>query len=689
MPTSPSSIGLAGLDSALQKILVITAKLRSCTDLRHPVLKELIEKDVSALLHHFATQNDPTFGHWQGAESTNSCSSTYVETVARLHERLRVLMVTIGLHSLPGDADVEKFLDSLVEKQVRLPHRLSPCIECASLKKRPMKSSLSLFEACSTPRTQSVSHNWKETLFQEMSMNMHHQQEAVAKVFGEICRDLELRCVEAERPFREEVSRSCDLQTELEDSQARTTELEALVRSQSCELDELRKDKHRHSKETDAFEERLQDLSEQLSQMRQNFNQAKGDNERAAKGALERSRQQDLDYMAVIAGKDLLLEEQATKLALSENYVKDLEDEAILHKSITIKNTEIITSNEICIQELNANISLTKEMATSRSIEVDRIKLSGAQLIASKEQIAKEAQEEAVQHQALIWDLRIHLEAEMEKFSDLQQEFKQYANTKDAEMQSLENLHKSSHDRLQAEMENVRNIAEKDCKKGTIQIDELRDKLNDLSKEREQQAEAVAEARAMKRGFMAFMGNINKQRAPATSNSWLLDDSHSSQYTHPSRSTDCTEQRVSDLGATNSNSSFGSNTSSKSGPTLKRMRADRASSSQITRACKSTKSKTKSKHIPRGVTRTPLVDLSLMPNSELSNLKQRTRWQKSRRNNEKVIQDNEETWDQYLDNETFGVEDVFSSSCQRQASALHRMQSEASLNTFDESRAEF
>ena len=664
---SQDSLELVGFDNALRIISAITAKLRSSMNLRQPILKELIRSGASSLLHKFATQDSLNFENQYEVQPTNICFFTYVETKARFHEKLRVLMVTVGSYSCSGDAEIERILDSLVEKQVQLPHRIPSCKDCLSLKDRTMESSLSLFEACSTPQPRSVSQNWKKTLFQELAQNAHHQQDVVARIVGEVCRDLELRCVEAERPFREEQSRSCKLQTNLDESQAKVTEFETLAQSYRCEIDDLWREKNCLSEESEASERRLRDLSTRLDQVQQQFDQAKGHNEYAAHAALERSRKQDLDYMTVISGKDLMLEEQAAKLALSEECVKGLRDEAVLQQSIASENIEVITGNDICIQDLNDNLTLTKQMAASLSADIDRLKSSEAQLLARNEQVIKEAQEEFAQHGALISDQRNKLEVEKVKLNALQEEYEQYASVKDAEMQSLENFHRSSNDRLQTQIEEERKTATMALQSHAVRIEDLKYKLKEVCKEREEQAGEVAEARAMKSEFMAFMGNINNRPALSHKSTRLSD---SGVCSLPSRKTDETEQKVPTLSPTLSNISFGSCT--KSGPSHKRIRR-----SPTTHTWRGTGPDTDSKHVPRIVTRTPLVDLGSRQNSESLTPTQRINWGKSvqiGRADKKIKQSKKETLDRYLDDESSGGGDMVTNTGQWQLCTLPNVQ---------------
>lgn len=680
--SSPSSDTLARFDCGLRMASTIVTLAPNFDDLRQAILEYLTKNDTSALLHQFATQEPPRIDFSCGQGLSNICPSTYDETRIRLHQRLTVMILSIGLHSSPCDAGLGAVLAILLDKQTKLSSLKFLCTACPSYKSQLQTSALSLFEAGSTPQMQGVSQNWRENLARELSRDVNRQHESVTRLIGEICRDLELRCSEAERPFREEQSRSRDLQAKLEDSQIRVDELEVQAQSQRSELDDLRNDKNSLKEQADSCEERLKDLGKKLEQMHQDFDQSKRHHERATQAALESSRQRDLDCMAIVAGKDLVLDEQAIKLAASEGRIYELEDELAQQQSRALQDAETIKGDKARIQELHTDVASAKELAALKQVEIDRLTASEARLIETKEQLAKEAQDNAHRHEILISDQHNQLKAEKDRSAELRQRHEDFAGTKDAEIQRLEDSHRSSDERLQAALEEARTSAAIADQENILQITDLKKGIKQLRKEREERAQEVSEAKALKHGFMAFMGNINDQPGLA---------GKQSRTSIPDIGTGSPEQPAP---GSNLVSSFGTGTSSRSGPTPKRTKRHRVSSHVPTSKAAQPDGDTRSvRHRVLGPPRSPLKELGTARSSGQLTPTQRIRWDKPARNENaepRAMQENLEAQGWNSDDESFGGGDIFTSTDQRQLSALRsRTPLKSPRAGFDETTTEF
>lgn len=662
-------------------ISTITAIIPRDSDLQHDVLEELTKGDNLAVLQQIVTQEPLGFDLNHGHGPENICPATYKETRMRLHQRLAVMILNVGLRSPRYNPDFSDVLAALVEKQAKLLNTSFRCMEAPPAKQGPEKSSLSLFEAGSTPQTQTVSHNWRENIVRELSRDVNRQHESVIRMVGELCRDLELRCDEAERPYRDEQCRSRDLQACLDDSQAKVTELEVRIESQRSELAELRSVRDCFSAQVQTSEEGLQEMGRRLDQMHREFDQAKSDNMRAAQAAQERSRKQDLDYMSILTGKDVALEEQANKLAISDDRIQKLEDELAQQKSRALQDAQTIICNEGQVQGLKNNVTTASELAELRLVDIERLKASEAHLIESTESIAKAAKEEAKGLLALISEQAAQLQAEKGKLEELKHEYERYTGSKDAEIETLEDLHRSSREKLEADLEEARNNAATAHKENTSQITNLKKIVKQLRKEREERAQEVAEARTMKTGFMAFMGKINDQPAPA---------SKLPQASTHAIHTDSREQRSPDPAA-----SFSSSTSSasRSGPTPKRTKRHRTP--PHTQTAKATKSDVSFKTVRRSPfksSRMPLADVCNAPSSSNPTSTQGIHWSKPPCNESaggEALQENKEVHEWYSDDESFGGGDIFTSTDQRQLSALRSRTQRLPRDSFDETTTDF
>ena len=673
-PSNLNGDALLSLDSGFRTVSAMTTLVPQLENIRTVVLQKLKEQENLALLANFG---NPVSGLPRHG-STEICPFFYAETRSRLHRRLLILILGIGLNYSPSEFGLGATLVPLLESQLKGfdAHFLRE--KCDNSKIRSEPSQLSLFEASSTPQTQTVSHKWKDKLFTELSRDVRHQHESVTRMVGEICRDLELRCSEAEQPFRDEQRRSQGLQKKLEDSQSRISELEAHAQSQTSELDDTRNERNHLLEQVDLTEKRLRDLSSQLEQVHRELSQCKDDHESSAQAAIEKSRQQDLDYMSILTGKDLLFEEQATKLATSEDRIKELDDELGEQKSYAFQAT---SSNELVISGLNNDVLLAKEIAAERQLEIDRLVASESQLIMSKEELTKNAEEDLHKHESLFTDLRAQITTERDKRADLEQRHADDIDEKDAELQRLEDLHQASVEKLQMEMRDAHHRAERAREDHLVQISDLKKEIKGLRKEREDRGGEIAEARALKNGFMAFMGNIKDQAHSG--------HKHSRRSAHPITTGNPDLQSKSPVPTASSTSS----TSSKSGPTPKRTKRHRVSSQKhATKPTKLDASTRSARRSPIKPPRTPLANLGVGLSPNQLTPTQRIEWAKPQyvaSPENQPLKENDKVQGWHSDDESFGGEDIFTSTDQRQLSAIRNRTPKLLSNSHDETTADF
>ncbi len=551
------------------------------------------------------------------------------------------------------------------------------------------KFSMSLFEAGRTPRTDTISHNWRENLVRELSRDANREYESVTRLVGEICRDLELRCDEAERPYQEEQTKSRSLEVSIDVFRAQVAELEMKLRAQGSKFDELQSAKDALSKKLMKSENRLEDQAEEIQKLRHEFFQAEDASERAAQGAIEASRDQDLAYLATLTGKDEILEEQAFKLTSSERRINELENQIAELIIKGAEDAEYISSDNRTIQELNEGIAIAKGLITTKQLEIDRLTESEAMVIASKEEAASNAQQVSDQKDSTISDLRKQLTEAQARIESIQHDYNEYISTKESVILRLQESHKTSYESLQADSEKIRNNAAIAHEETVSQMLGLQSKVKRLRKEREEQGKKLAEAQELGNRFMAVMSNTNVQASPqgkSRSSEFGTDDVIS--YDDSNREKRATRP--------NPTSPIGSGTTSLNGPTPKRTKTRRTPQARRTQGPTDFKpsltAKPNRRHTMRSG-RTPLADLGPTATQGPFSPTQRISWEKSPN---KIIdfdlpRENHEVPGWISDEESFGGRDIFTSTDQQQLSALRKPPKTPLVRNdgFDETTTEF
>ena len=357
-----------------------------------------------------------------------------------------------------------------------------------------IKPKISLFEAVSTPRVDSVSLNWRDGLIRELSRDVNCRYEGVIRIIGEICRDLELRCNETERPLREEQSRSRDLQARMESSERNKAELELQAQNHQSALNALETERDRLANQIEATERRSKELGTSLDNIHQEFDHAKIEAERAAQAAIESTRQQDLAYLATMTGKDEILEEQCLKLATAENHVKNLEHELDRVRGLEANNAERLNDSETHIETLKSAISASECLVKDLQNELVQTKgrdASNTAKISNYETLIQElnstigaVNKASDQNRSLISTLKDQIrEVEIER-SELQSRHQTFVSTRDAEIERLNESNRSSNDKWQSELEAAHSRAAAANEQSAATIAGLHNKVRKLREER-------------------------------------------------------------------------------------------------------------------------------------------------------------------------------------------------------------
>lgn len=177
----PCRGSLTKIDNGLRLISVFTESLPSSSKLLNAVLQSISSKAVSAMLRQCASQVQEImrleFVHGHNAE--DACPLSYYEARARLHESLSALILKAALHASQygGSFDASAMTLLLEKRSVRRPTQHTST-ECTQRRSRTIiKPRISMFEAVSTPRTDSVSLDWREGLMREMSRDVECRYE--------------------------------------------------------------------------------------------------------------------------------------------------------------------------------------------------------------------------------------------------------------------------------------------------------------------------------------------------------------------------------------------------------------------------------------------------------------------------------------------------------------------------------
>ena len=487
----PCRDSLTEIDNALQLISIIREKITTSSEFLKAVLRSISSSVVSDKLRQYVYQVPGLMcmGSVRGHNNLEVCPLSYREAQTQLHQCLAMMVLESALASQRGGHFDPAMMRLLLRKQCLHCQAQPESVECAQRRPRSLQMpKISLFEAINTPRVESVSLNWRDSLIRELSRDADCRYEGVVRMVGEICRDLESRCNESERPLREEKSKSRDLQARLESAERDKGDLELQTRNRQSQYSALQIERDRLAEKVEVAERQMEELGTRLN----NINR---EAECAAQTAIERTRQQDLAYLATITGKDEMFEEQSLKLTSAEQRVQLLEDELSCMREQEVNNAEKVNNDEKRIGTLNIAISASECRIRALQDEITQTKEQDARnivKISSNEAIIDElkstilaSNDASDQKESLISTLRDRLQNSELETSELRLQHETYLSAKDAEIECLKESIRSSNETWLHKIEVAHKSAAAVSEQSAATIASLRSKVGKLRKERE------------------------------------------------------------------------------------------------------------------------------------------------------------------------------------------------------------
>ena len=487
----PCRDSLTEIDNALRLISIIRDKIPTSSELLKAVLRSISGNVVSDKLRQYVSQvpGPMCMESAHGHNDLEVCPLSYREAQAQLHQSLAMMVLESALASQRGGHFDPAMMTLLLKKQSLHCPAQPASVECVPRRSRSLQMpKISLFEAVSTPRVDSVSLNWRDSLIRELSRDVDCRYEGVVRMVGEICRDLESRCNESERPLREEQSKSRDLQARLESSERDKGDLELRARNQQSTSSTLQTERDCLAKKAEVAESQMEELGIRLNNIHREA-------ECAAQTAIERTRRQDLAYLATITGKDEMFEEQSLKLASAEQRVELLEHELNCMKEQEVNNAEKVNNGEKHIGTLNIAVSTSECRIRALQDEIIQTKEQDARHIAkisSNEAVIDElkgtilaSNDASDQKESLISILRDRLQKSELETSELRLQHETYISAKDAEIERLDESNRSSNENWQNKVEVAHKSAAAASEQSAATIASLRSKVGKLRKERE------------------------------------------------------------------------------------------------------------------------------------------------------------------------------------------------------------
>ena len=375
---SPSHEFLKDLKKTIQIIDAFGALSIASTGVRHKILHSLLTNAFAAPLQRFldCTPSSSSEEHTIHGQ----CPIQYMAVRLKCHRRLCFLILQTTLYATDNELSLNPSIAvALLEKQARLCAILPTCNFFERHGPTHKIEEISLFGAGSTPQD-APSHEWKDRLIETLSRDARYQFQTVVQIVGEVSRDLEARCNDAEKPFRDEQAKSQDLQRRLKASEERNMDLEG-QRERSClVINDLEARINHLEERADAAEQRSRSLQVELDTTQEKLEHAEGEAVRAANASSEAARKQDLTYMETIMGKTKQCEEQAAKSKLFEAQVGELLKQCTSGQEREDQQKIQLIHLEESVARISHDLDVSQNLATERLATIEGLESMNAKL---------------------------------------------------------------------------------------------------------------------------------------------------------------------------------------------------------------------------------------------------------------------------------------------------------------------
>ena len=359
----PSGQALHDVDMATAQAVELAKLSAASPDVRRKILYLLSTREFSSPLRNFIACVPLPCSSYSGNEhhKYEVCPARYIASQQELQQKISVLLLQTALHSSTEEATLEPWLaTALLEKQTVLASNHAACklTQAGESVRRP-----SLFETGSTPEEGPASHAWRDRLKNNLLRDAGYQQESVIKIVDEVCRDLEARCDDAERPYREEQARSQNLELKLKALEDQVAHQQNQNDDYVQTINELETQKFQFEGRASTAEKRVQEISTEVAGLRKAISDTKSEASQTKSAMAEAARQQDLVYMATMTSKDRELERRDGKINELEARAAELGEE--LSHSVALEKKAVENNENFELKLAQQYDKLNEAMASS------------------------------------------------------------------------------------------------------------------------------------------------------------------------------------------------------------------------------------------------------------------------------------------------------------------------------------
>lgn len=301
--------GLSGINASLVIAASLTKAVEDSASLRTKILYLLSTNALAAPLQKYLESSRNRRIAGIGDDHSGYCPHLVAERQITLQQRIRTLIFKTSVFAQPNEPSLDIFLAlALVDEYTSQNLAVPPCRRYSSASQPRKSCSVTFLESGSTPASRVDSHKWRDSIGDVLARNAQHQLHTIVQTMGEVCRDLEYRCDEVEKPLRDQEVKSSRLQVALDDSKARVAMLESHNHEQCLITEGIERERYELVARVTELERVQEELSDMLCAARQEIAETTRQAAEAAQKRADEASEIELIHTAAIAEKEEALE---------------------------------------------------------------------------------------------------------------------------------------------------------------------------------------------------------------------------------------------------------------------------------------------------------------------------------------------------------------------------------------------
>ena len=484
----------------LQNALLLVYSIESALSL--PILAQSVINHIKGLasgpMVGSLTASDTSNGHFAEAKHCMACPSLVNHARSQLRHALtgvvlKSILTSPEINISPSTGLVTKILKAYGQ------HAVSEKFECPNQPVLESIPRLSILETACTPDELPTRVNWRGAVQYTLTRGTEHQYRSLIQQVEHVCRDLERRCDEVEKPLHEEQARLEDLKNKFNEKHDLCESLQMQMEKVKDLLIKSESRKREIDDDRGHLQHQIDEMTRELDNIKRQSCQEKEDAIAVAERTATAARKQDLTYIETMRSKDEALLELKMATAAAKAHSEELS------KKLTASREDHRTTCER-VEHIEKELGSSKDSLCSLRAALNDKNEQVQQLSGLKELLEKNIDDAERESRDVKRKYDIAIEELKEGLADVRSEHDRALRVKD---DGIRQMHEEFQETISNRDEEIKLLEEE--RRATAQsnakmIAELESRNADLRRECQKRDQEVTRIREASSKFLGAVG---------------------------------------------------------------------------------------------------------------------------------------------------------------------------------------